>query len=117
MKTQFTAARLKQAPSLSSILVDKLRKEIGSSRLEVGQRFPSDAEIASASGVSRTVVREAVAALRAEGLVSTQQGRGSIVASRVPSHPFGISQEEIDSLDDVLRVYELRSALESEAAA
>jgi len=117
MKTQFTAARLKQAPSLSATLVAKLRQEIGSKRLEVGARFPSDAEIAAAYGVSRTVVREAVSALRAEGLVSTQRGRGSIVASSVPSQRFGISQEEVDSLDDVLKVYELRSALESEAAA
>jgi DNA-binding FadR family transcriptional regulator len=117
MKNQFTAVRLRQAPSLSSTLVAKLREEIGSNRLQVGDRFPSDAEIANAYGVSRTVVREAVSALRAEGLVNTQRGRGSIVASRVPSQRFGISQEEVDSLDDVLKVYELRSALESEAAA
>ena len=117
MKSQFTATRLKQAPSLSATLVAKLRQEIGSKRLEVGARFPSDAEIAAAYGVSRTVVREAVSALRSEGLVSTQRGRGSIVASSVPSQRFGISQEEVDSLDDVLKVYELRSALESEAAA
>jgi DNA-binding FadR family transcriptional regulator len=117
MKSQFTAVRLTQAPSLSATLVAKLRQEIESKRLEVGARFPSDAEIASAYGVSRTVVREAVSALRAEGLVTTQRGRGSMVASRVPSTRFGISQEEVDSLDDVLKVYELRSALESEAAA
>ena len=81
MKSQFTAVRLKQAPSLSATLVAKLRHEIGSKRLEVGARFPSDAEIAAAYGVSRTVVREAVSALRAEGLVSTQRGRGSIVGT------------------------------------
>lgn len=116
MKTVFTASRLEQAPSLSATLVTKLREEIGSERLKVGGRFPTDAEIAKAFGVSRTVVREAVSALRAEGLVSTQRGRGSIVASRLPTHRFGISQEEINSLDDILRVSEFRSALESEAA-
>lgn len=116
MKNTFIATPLKQAPSLSSTLVTKLREEIESKRLEVGDRFPTDAEIANAYGVSRTVVREAVSALRAEGLVSTQRGRGSIVTSRVPSHPFGISQEEINSLDEVLRVYEMRQAIECEAA-
>src|SRR5690606_10435487 len=117
MKSQFTAVPLKQAPSLSSTLAAKLKQEIDSKRLEVGAHFPSDAEIANAYGVSRTVVREAVSALRAEGLVTTQRGRGSIVASRVPQHRFVITQEEVDSLDDVLKVYELRSVLESEAAA
>lgn len=117
MRTTFKAAKLKQAPSLSSTLVARLRDEIASKRLGVGARFPSDAEIAGAYGVSRTVVREAVSALRAEGLVTTQRGRGSIVSSSVPTQRFAISQEEVDSLDDVLKVYELRSALESDAAA
>ena len=35
----------------------------------------------AAMGVSRTVVREAVAALRAEGLVTTRQGSGAFVAA------------------------------------
>lgn len=84
--------------------------------MSIGERFPTDAEIAATFGVSRTVVREAVSALRAEGLLTTQQGRGSVVASRVPSHPFGITHEEIGSLADVIKVYELRRALEGEAA-
>lgn len=117
MKNSFRSARLEQAPSLSSALVAKLREEIASERLEIGDPFPTEDEIAKAFGVSRTVVREAVAALRAEGLISTQRGRGSVVASRVPMHPFGISQEEMSSLDDILRVFELRSALETQAAA
>lgn len=116
MKSEFTASRLEQAPSLSSTLVERLREEISSSRLDIGSRFPTEAEISSAYGVSRAVVREAVAALRAEGLVTTQRGRGSVVAARVPTQPFGISQEEIQTRDDVLRVFELRRALESEAA-
>jgi DNA-binding FadR family transcriptional regulator len=115
-KVTFTASPLAQAPSLSSALVTKLREEISSKRLGVGTRFPTDSEIAKAYGVSRTVVREAVSALRAEGLVSTQRGRGSIVAARMPERAFGITQQEINSLEDILRVFELRSALESEAA-
>ena len=114
---QLRATRLKQAPSLSSTLAAKLREEIESGRLTVGSPFPSDAKIADAFGVSRTVVREAVSALRAEGLVSTQRGRGSIVTSSVPRQPFGISQEEMNSIDDILKISELRSVLESEAAA
>lgn len=116
MKNSFNATPLKQAPSLSATLGDKLRQEIESRRLDVGAKFPTDAEIAKAFGVSRTVVREAVSALRAEGLVTTQRGRGSVVASRVASHPFGITQEEINSIDDVLRVSEVRRTLECETA-
>ncbi len=35
-----------------------------------------------ATGVSRTVVREALAALRAKGLITTRQGLGAFVSER-----------------------------------
>ena len=43
-------------------------------------QLPTEQELIAATGVSRTVVREAVAALRAEGLVITRQGVGAFVA-------------------------------------
>lgn len=70
----------------------------------------------AAMGVSRTVVREALAALRAEGLVISRQGAGVFVAdeSRIP---FRISAEGQSSIEDVLQIMELRLAIEIEAAA
>ena len=46
-------------------------------------------------GVSRTVVREAVAALRAEGLVITRQGVGAFVAV-TPGRPFRIETRDLN---------------------
>jgi GntR family transcriptional regulator, transcriptional repressor for pyruvate dehydrogenase complex len=68
-------------------------------------------------GVSRTVVREAVAALRAEGLVTTRQGSGAFVAADASRVPFRIDPEGLSSIGDVLDVMELRLAIEVEAAA
>ena len=51
----------------------------------------------AATGVSRTVVREAVAALRADGLVVTRQGVGAFVAEQV-RRPFRIEFDENSSL-------------------
>jgi DNA-binding FadR family transcriptional regulator len=68
-------------------------------------------------GVSRTVVREAVAALRAEGLVTTRQGSGAFVAADHSRVPFRIDPEGLSSIADVLEVMELRLAIEVEAAA
>jgi GntR family transcriptional regulator, transcriptional repressor for pyruvate dehydrogenase complex len=61
-------------------------------------------------------VREAVAALRADGLVTTRQGAGAFVAdaSRLP---FRIDPDGLSSIGDVLEVMELRLAVEVEAAA
>ena len=70
-----------------------------------------------AMGVSRTVVREAVAALRAEGLVTTRQGSGAFVAADASRVPFRIDPEGLSSIGDVLEVMELRLAIEVESAA
>ena len=65
-------------------------------------------------GVSRTVVREAVAALRAEGLVITRQGAGAFVAADAGRMPFRIDPDGLGSIGDVLEVMELRLAIEVE---
>ena len=97
------------------MLTRRLRAEIETGRLQVGARFPTDAEICQLFSVSRTVVREAVASLRELGLIATQRGRGSVVIAHNASRPFSISGDELETLDDVIRVYELRRALEVEA--
>ena len=70
----------------------------------------------AAFGVSRTVVREAVAALRAEGLVETRQGVGAFVSRDVQKRPFRIDPGEVRSITEVLNVMELRTGVEVEAA-
>ncbi len=72
--------------------------------------------MAAAMGVSRTVVREAVAALKADGLVMTRQGAGAFVTADT-QRSFRIDPSGLVSLDDVVGIMELRSAVEVEAAA
>ncbi len=59
--------------------------------------------------------REAVAALRAEGLVNTRQGRGAFIAAAGSAVPFQVTPEEVSSLKDILNILELRATLEMEA--
>ncbi len=67
-------------------------------------------------GVSRTVVREAIAMLRAEGLVETRQGSGAYVAADMRRRSFRIDPERLQSIGQILDVMELRIAVEVEAA-
>jgi GntR family transcriptional regulator, transcriptional repressor for pyruvate dehydrogenase complex len=97
-------------------LAHKLSAEIRSGRLVPGSRLPTEQELSAATGVSRTVVREAVAALRADGLVITRQGLGAFVASDVQRWPFRIDPGELKSGADVLQILELRMSLEIEAS-
>jgi GntR family transcriptional regulator, transcriptional repressor for pyruvate dehydrogenase complex len=97
-------------------VAERLAAEIASGRFPRGSRLPSEQALTIAFGVSRTVLREAVAALRAEGLVETRQGVGAFVARDVQRRPFRIDPAELSSLGEVLNVMELRTGIEIEAA-
>jgi DNA-binding FadR family transcriptional regulator len=114
---QLAIFRAVSAPrGLTHEFASRLAADITSGKLTPGSRLPTEQEMIAASGVSRTVVREAVAALRAEGLVITRQGVGAFVGENV-RRPFRIELDgEERSLKDVLEVMELRTGIEIEAA-
>jgi len=60
-------------------IVDDLRSAILAGRLAPGDRLSSEWELAQQYQTSRPTVRRAVAVLKAEGLVITEQGRGTFV--------------------------------------
>jgi GntR family transcriptional repressor for pyruvate dehydrogenase complex len=101
--------------SLAHELIERLTADIVGGKLTAGSRLPTEQEMIAATGVSRTVVREAVAALRAEGLVVTRQGVGAFVADNA-QRPFRIEFDELQSLRKVVEIMELRTGIEIEAA-
>ena len=101
---------------LSRGLFEQLAEQIKSGRLAAGARLPTEEELSRAARVSRTVVREAVAALRADGLVVTRQGVGAFVSAAPQQAPFRIDADGMRSIEDVLHVMELRLGVEIESA-
>jgi GntR family transcriptional regulator, transcriptional repressor for pyruvate dehydrogenase complex len=97
-------------------IAERLAAEIVSGQLPPGARLPTEQEMVAAMGVSRTVVREAVAALRADGLVVTRQGAGAFVAPDAARRPFRLAADGLLSLREVVEVMELRTSVEVEAA-
>ncbi|MFI2764201.1 GntR family transcriptional regulator [Streptomyces echinatus] len=64
-------------------ITEELRHAIDREEYTVGSRLPSESELAAHYGVSRGTVRQAVAALTAEGLIGSRQGaRRVVLASR-----------------------------------
>jgi DNA-binding FadR family transcriptional regulator len=102
---------------LAGALVHRLAEDIRNGRLPPGSRLPTERELMQQAGVSRTVVREAVAALRAEGLVITRQGVGAFVTAHPGEGIFRLTASEAAGLADVIHLLELRLAVEVEAAA
>lgn len=68
-------------PRLSDKVADMMLETILSERLKVGDRLPSERELGEQFGVSRTVVREAVRALVAKGVIEVRSGSGLRVAA------------------------------------
>jgi DNA-binding FadR family transcriptional regulator len=102
---------------LTGEIAERIASQIADAKLPPGAKLPTEQEMVAAMGVSRTVVREAVAALRAQGLVVTRQGAGAFVAPDVGSRPFRLAFDGLPSIAEVLDVMELRAGIEVEAAA
>jgi GntR family transcriptional regulator len=60
-------------------LKEILLAELGSDRLSPGDRLPGEHELCHRFGVSRTVVRQALAELELEGRLERRKGRGTFV--------------------------------------
>jgi DNA-binding FadR family transcriptional regulator len=111
-----TIGNIGRRGNLVSMLAETLEREILEGRYRPGDQLPTESSLASSAGVSRTVVREAVASLRAAGLVETRQGAGAFVLSGIRGLG-GFSRIERNQIEDIVAVLELRLAVEVEAAA
>jgi DNA-binding FadR family transcriptional regulator len=68
-------------PQLYDQIAARLRAEIASGALAPGSRLPSERDLARALEVGRPSVREAIAALKNDGLVETRAGAGTYVSA------------------------------------
>ncbi|MCD5996266.1 FadR family transcriptional regulator [Pseudomonas sp. CDFA 602] len=103
--------------SLTQQLVAEFSRKIREGEIQSGEKLPTEQVIIRENGVSRTVVREAMSRLQAEGLVETRHGIGTFVVDS--THPDDARQDEpsIGSPGDAVSIIELRLSLEPEAAA
>ena len=62
----------------------QLSEQIATGRYSVGQRLPSERELAQAFSVSRPTIREAIIALELDGLVEVRLGSGVYVIAATP---------------------------------
>jgi DNA-binding FadR family transcriptional regulator len=73
-----------EARRLYEQISQTLAKAIAGGEYELGQRLPSERELAQSFGVSRPTVREAIIALELDGLVEVRLGSGVYVMNRLP---------------------------------
>jgi len=103
-------------PKLADLVIDTLRQRINAGEYRAGGKLPTESQMTVIFGVSRTVVREAIAALAADGMVQSRQGAGVFVTAR-PANPFNaIGLENSNKISVALNVLEVRMGIEIESA-
>ncbi|MCW7991134.1 GntR family transcriptional regulator, partial [Streptomyces platensis subsp. clarensis] len=69
-------------------IAEELRRAIDREEYAVGSRLPTEAELAARHDASRGTVRQALAALTAEGLIGSRQGARRVVLAGRRSQSF-----------------------------
>ena len=109
------------AQNLTRVTLDALGTAIVVGRYD-NRPFPTEAEIAKAHGISRSVTREAVKMLTAKGLVSAKPRKGTVVE---PASAWNLFDDDVlrwtlerkFSVELMRHFNQLRIAIEPEAAA
>jgi GntR family transcriptional regulator, transcriptional repressor for pyruvate dehydrogenase complex len=107
---------MRGAETLVERVSDTLRQAILSGHFPSGSKLPSESQLTAAHGVSRTVVREAIAALRADRLVEARQGAGVFVLEVPPRPPISLQSIDPERVSSTIELLELRTGVEVEAA-
>lgn len=102
--------------SLASVVAKDIAERIDTGEYALGNRIPIEAELCEIYNVSRTVVREAIAYLRSEGLVDSRQGIGAFVTGR-GNVTLKIPPEAAEELSEIIDILELRIGVEVESQA
>lgn len=105
--------------SLTSKAITQIRELIQSGELEPGSKLPPEQELATALGVGRNLLREAVQALVAMRVLEVRRGSGTFVTSLEPKELLQGVGGAVELLrgDTLLEVIEVRRLFEPAATA
>lgn len=99
-------------PRLAETLSHSLRRWVREGRLGPGDQLPTEKQLADQFAVSRAVVREAIARLKADGYVETRQGAGAFVSPLAGHGSFRLQEEATPVECHARNVFELRYVVE-----
>ncbi len=101
---------------ISDQVLDQIRELIFRGTLKPGEKLMTERELATAMGVSRTTIRDAIQRLVAMGLIIQRQGQGTFVKPHDASleNPLVKAMEAQDA--SIIDLLEVRMGLECNAA-
>ena len=109
-------AVITQRGNLAEIVVAQLASRIETGLYAPGEKIPSSAQLCEEFGVSRTVIREAVASLKLAGRVIARQGAGVYVSDK-DTKTLNFEIRRIDDIRSAMQILELRLGVELQSVA
>ena len=113
---KFNAPTFGDKASLPDMVADYLTGEIERGTFKTGETLAPEVELAEQFGVSRTVIREALARLKHDGLLESRQRVGAMVAAPYQKRAFRLGSLKPQDPEMLGHLYEVRAILEAGAA-
>jgi GntR family transcriptional repressor for pyruvate dehydrogenase complex len=95
---------------------DRLREFIDVNELQPGDRLMTERDLAQQLSVGRSSIREAITALRAQGVVEVRHGEGIYLLRRSEDLISSLAAELVETHIDHPYIWETRQALETQCA-
>ena len=116
MNKENAFTRIGKRPSLPEELASIILRQIEDGDFKLGEVLPSEQNLAVIFNVSRTVVREALARLKFEGIIQSKRGSGPMVCA-LPGSKESYDLPSVSSDEERIGIIEFRFILEGECAA
>ena len=101
-----------------SQIIDQLKEGIKAGSIKMGDRLPSERDMAEMLGVSRTSVREAIRSLEMIGLVRCVHGEGNFISDNLEdslSEPislmFLLNKGNLEEINQIRRAIEIEAVM------
>lgn len=107
---------LSRPAALAPRVAAAIRGEIEAGRFAAGARLPAESALAQAFGVSRPIVREAIAQLKADGVLITRKGAGAYVSDTPGGQVWRLPAESDGDAPTLAQLFELRMTVETACA-
>lgn len=114
--TKFTPSDIGRRQTLPEELAAIMMRQIEGGDFKPGDVLPSEQSLATTFHVSRTVVREALARLKFEGIIRSKRGSGPVVCS-IPTKKTFTLPAAFSSVTERAKIIEFRMIMEGESAA
>jgi GntR family transcriptional regulator, transcriptional repressor for pyruvate dehydrogenase complex len=106
-----TATKIKQKTVVEQVM-EKIRDLISSGQYKIGDKLPTENELAERFGIGRSSIREAIKVFNYLGILESRTAKGTFVCDKTSISSEAVTWAILLGKNDLFEVVELRGAIE-----